>query len=90
MPQFCNRESSSQAHMRMREIFMSATRARARMARDIETYKERDRVSERERRRERERVIVFLTYEMERETVPIVRGVLTYRYCTKSCVPGFG
>ena len=41
--------------MRMRDIFMSATRARARMARDIETYKERDRVSEGERARETQR-----------------------------------
>ena len=54
MPQFCNREFSSQAHMHMRDIFMQ-TAARARMARDIETYKERDRVSEGERARETER-----------------------------------
>ena len=36
MPQFCNRESSSQAHMRMRGIFMR-TAVRARIARDVET-----------------------------------------------------
>ena len=58
MPQFCNRESSSQAHMRMCDIFMQ-TAARARMARDIETYKERDRVSEQKRQRERKSHHVF-------------------------------
>ena len=40
--------------MRTRDIFMR-TAARARMARDIETYKERDRVSEGERATETER-----------------------------------
>ena len=53
MPQFSNRESNSQAHMR--SLHDMRTAARARMARDIETYKERDRVSEGERARETQR-----------------------------------